>query len=302
MKKEKEKSISGFFNRQTMLKIFYIVSLVYIALVFILRSSFFAYDIFSSLGFLISVQVVAIIVCVVRTVETFRKQINIFGKVISIALPNSVALSILLMSFLDNRALDIVFFLCLIFHLVLLIILAFKRLKSKTVFVYTRFDVFLSLLPFFALLSTAMSQKYINDEWMFVPIVIIGVVLSGISIMVFFLKFAKNISYFKESKKETVAAPIVICIVAFCFALFSVFVINYSFDYNGIPTDVVVTNKEVSSGYLRPTIHKLLFYFEGQQHDIAVSSHTYFTTEIGDTVTINYYNGALGYSYFIYEY
>ena len=90
-------------------------------------------------------------------------------------------------------------------------------------------------------------------------------------------------------------------IACFIFSFTTIATVNYAFDDYSTVLSVEVLDKDVLSS----TRGRTSFYFEIEigetRTKIDVPADVYHTTEVGEYIEINLYNGALGYSYYIYE-
>ena len=238
--------------------IFYAVALTVIIVIGLFSNSFFAYEFFDSLFFDILYLILTIALLVVRSIQTFLRQTARYGKIFTLTYFNMFALVFAVRPFTTNRLWALWLFFSFVIAIVLLLILGFKYVKAPQNYVITRFEPAVAMLPLLLLLFVAMFQSYVGAGGMWIPIVITGVILAAAALGVF-LKYFKNINYFKtEHKSEFVFA--IILLVAACFYISGVTVttINYGFDRNPTAVSVEIVDKRVQAGYRQVTS----FYFK----------------------------------------
>jgi lysylphosphatidylglycerol synthetase-like protein (DUF2156 family) len=203
--------------------------------------------------------------------------------------------------FITNRLWSVLLFGGFIAAIVLLLILAFKYVKAPNDYKITVFEPIIAMIPLLLLLMFAMIQSYVGAGGMWIPIIVIGVILAVVALCVF-LKFFKDIDYFKRRKSELVAAIIVMLAGCFYVSSITVTTINYAFDKNPTPSSFEIIDKRIQSGARQITSFYLKVKIDGQEKEIDVPVDIYHSKEIGDSVEIKLYKGALGYGYYIYEY
>ena len=217
--------------------IFYAFALVIIVVIGLFSNSFFAYDFFNHLFFDILYLLLTIALLIVRSIQVYLRQTALYGKIFALVYFNMFALVFALRPFVTNRLWAILLFFGFLVAIVLLLILGFKHTKAPQNYFITRFEPIVGMLPLLLLLVLASIQSYVGAEGMWIPIVVAGLILAAIALCVF-LKYFKNIEYFKKSKSEFVFSIILLVAACFYISWISVTTINYSFDRN--PTAVSV--------------------------------------------------------------
>ena len=281
-------------------RIFYIIGISIICCIGFFGSSFFAYDFFDSLFFdILGIVLISLMLCV-RSIQTFLRQTTPYGKIFTLVYFNLFALSFSVRPFISARLWIISLFFSLVIATILLIILAFKYVKAPKNYFITIYEPAIALLMLLALMLNASMQSYTGAHGMWIPVVICGIILS-ISSLIVFIKYFKNIEYFKKRKGETISSYIMLIIACFIFSFTTIATVNYAFDDYSTVLSVEVLDKDVLSS----TRGRTSFYFEiaiGEtKTKIDVPADVYHTTEVGEYIEIKLYNGALGYSYYIYE-
>lgn len=281
--------------------IFYAVAFVIIIIIGLFSNSFFAYEFFNSLFFDVLYLVLTIAMLVVRSIQVYLRQTALYGKIFAITYFNIFAIVFAVRPFVTNRLWAILLFFGFIAAIILLLILAFKYIEKGGYFI-TRFEPIVAAIPLLLLLMVAMAQSYAGAGGMWIPIVIIGVILAAIATCVF-CKYFKNIAYFKNERKSELVFSIII-MVAICFYISgaAVTTINYGFDRSPTAVSFEIVDKRIQSGARQATSFYLKINIDGQEEEIDVPVDVYHSKEIGDSVEIKLYNGALGYGYYIYEY
>ncbi|MDE7107532.1 MAG: hypothetical protein K2O39_04340, partial [Clostridiales bacterium] len=140
---------------------------------------------------------------------------------------------------------------------------------------------------------TYASQLFM--AWLFIPAAIICAVIS----LVVYALLRKSI---KSVSRWTLTCLVIIIFgISYFYCLNTVAVANEVFDYNGpTPIECTVLEKKVFSG--RSKSYEVKVKINNELEWIKVSSHDYYY-EIakGDTITVNFYSGALGIKYYLYE-
>lgn len=289
-------------KRNLWYNIFYIVAFAAIIVIGLFSNSFFAYEIFNSLFFNILYLVLTIALLVVRSIQTFLRQTALYGKIFTLSYYNMFAMVFAVRPFVSTRLWSVLLFLGFAIAVTLLLILAFKYTKDSRGYNITRFEPIIAVVPLLLLLMLAMMQSYVDAGKMWIPIVVAGVILSVVALVVF-LKFFKDTSYFMSAHKSELVFSIILLFVA-CFYVTSTAVttINYAFDHSPTAASFEIIDKRVQSGARQVTSFYLKIEIDGKEKEIDVPVDVYHSKEIGDSIEIWLYNGALGYSYYIYEY
>ncbi len=280
-------------------KIFYIVGIVIIAVISFFGNSYFAYEFFNSLFFDILSLVLIVSMLVVRSIQIFPRQKTLYGKIFTLVYFNMFALAFALRPFVANRIWAIILFLSFIVAIALLVIMAFKYIKVPNNYFLTTFETAIAILPLLFLLS--IRQDYVGAQTMWIPVVVGGVILSICALLIF-LRYFKNFEHFKKSKGELIAACVLTVLLCFAFAFVAINTINYAFDTTPTTLTVQVLDKDIQSGARQPTSFYVMVQIDQTETKIEVPVVVYYDTEIGDYIDIQLYKGALGYSYYIYEY
>lgn len=280
--------------------IFYFVAFVSIVAISLLSNSFFAYDIFNSLFFNILYLILSIALFVVRSIQTFLRQTALYGKIFSLSYFNMFALVFAIRPFVTSRQWSALLFGSFIVAIILLVILAFKHKKAPHNYRIERIDPMVAIIPLLLLLMFSMIKSYIGAERMWIPIVLIGVTLAAVALYVL-LKYFRNIEYFKKSQSEFIFSIILIIVACFYVSGIAVTTINYAFDHTPSVADFEIIDKRIQSGTRRATSFYLKVLIDGQEKEIDVPVAIYHLKEIGDTIEIKLYKGALGYGYYVYE-
>lgn len=281
-------------------KIFYISGIAIIAVVGILSNSYFAYQFFNSLFFSILLLVLIVAMLVVRSIQTYLRQTTLYGKIFILVYFNMFALAFTMQPFVSSRIWAIILFSSFIVALILLIILAFRYIKAPSNYCITPYEPIVAVLPLLTLLLFASRQNYISGQSMWLPVVIGGAILSICALLVF-LKYFKDIEHFEKSKGELIMSCILLVLVCFALVFVSISTINYAFDSSPTSLTVQVSDKDIQAGTRQATSFYLKVKLDDEEIKIEVPVVVYHNTEIGDNIEIKLYNGALGYSYYIYE-
>ena len=280
-------------------KIFYIIGILIIGCIGFFGSSFFAYEFFDSLFFdILSAVLVALMLCV-RSIQTFLRQTTLYGKIFTLVYFNLFALVFAVLPFVSGRIWVILLSVSLIVALILLIILAFKYVKAPTDYHITRYEPIIAILMLLALLVVLSMLSYTGAQRMWIPVVIGGVVLSAAALSVF-IKYFKDFEYFKQRKSELIASYILLILLCFGISYTGIATLNYAFDDSSTQLSVQVLDKKVRAGARQLTSFYFKIEIEEKETQLDVPANVYYSTEVGDYIEIKLYDGALGYSYYIY--
>ena len=238
---------------------------------------------------------------IVRSIKTFLRQTTCYGKIFTLTYFNLFALVFVVRPFVSNRLWVIMLFFSFIAAIILLIILAFKYIKMPYRYFITKYEPIVAMLPLLLLMLVASSQSYIGSQGMWVPGVI-GRTILAICTLFIFLKYFKNIDYFLESRSELIMFCILFILLCLIISFVTITTINYAFDNVPTPVSVQIVDKNIQSGARQMTSFYLKVEIDEKEREIEVPVDVYHSKEIGDYIEIKLYNGALGYSYFIFEY
>ena len=281
-------------------KIFYIIGISVVFCIGFFGSSYFAYDFFNSLFFdILGMALIAMMLCV-RSMQTFLRQTTIYGKIFTLVYFNLFAFVVAVRPFMPGRLSAILLFFSSIVALILLIILAFKYVKAPKNYFITKYEPAIAILMLVFLMAIASMQSYTEGQGMWIPVVIGGIILS-ISALITFIKCFKNIDYFKNDTGELFA--VYVLLVGFCFIISftAISTVNYAFDDSSTVLSVQVLDKKVQSGARTVTSYYFQIKIDEVQTQLDVPVDVYHSTEVGEYIEIRLYDGALGYSYYIYE-
>ena len=280
--------------------IFYSIGLSIIFCISFFGSSYFAYEFFNSLFFdILSAVLVALMLCV-RSIQTFLRQTSLYGKIFTLAYFNLFALVFAVRPFVSRRLWVSLLFFSLIVALFLLLILAFKYVRVPNKYFITKYEPMIALMVLLALLVVASMQSYTGAQGMWIPIVTGGIILSICALMIF-LKYFKDLDYFKKDIGELISSSLLVIICCFLLSYTTIATVNYAFDDSSTEISVHVLDKRVQSGARQVMFYYLQIEIEETEMQLTVAADVFLSTEVGDYIEIKLYNGALGYSYYIYE-
>ncbi len=161
-------------------------------------------------------------------------------------------------------------------------------------------------LAIFAIMLFAMMEmiSYINYvseifmAWALIPATIITVILGGIA--VFLLRDMFYSKLIRIGKSLLVALIVFFIVYVYCNT--TIGIANFAFDHSA-PTPIVCTvlDKNISSGARTPITHELKVKINNKDMWIDVSTTEYYAISEGDAITIQYYSGAFGFAYVIYD-
>ena len=289
------------YKRDIGYKIFYIAGFAILFVIGFFGNSFFAYEIFNSIFFNVLSVVLTVSMLFIRSIQIFLRQATQYGKIFVLVFYNLFALAVAFRRFVPDRTWTIILFFSVIVAIILLITQAFKYIKAPNEICITKYEPIIAMLPVLLLLLLALKQSYTSAQGMWIPVVIGGTILAALTLFVF-LKFFKDIDYFVKSRSELIMACILLVILCFILSFMSVSAINYAFDSSSTTVSAQVLDKNVQSGARQVTSFYLEVKIDETEIKIRVPVEIYHSAEVGDNVEIKLYNGAFGYSYYIYEY
>lgn len=280
--------------------VFYATAFAVLAVIGLCSNSFFAYKFFDNLFFDILYFVLIIAVFIVLSIQNLLKQPTRSGKIFMLTYFNIFSLTFALLPFVSTRVRAMLLFICFVVTFSMLIVLSFRHLKAPKNYVITKFCPISAAVPIILLLALNSNRVYVNEGKMWYLLLMAGAVLSAIALFVF-LRYFKNIDYFKQRKGEFIAAIIGIIFVAVSVALAAVVSVNYALDGEPKIVSVEIFDKYIRAGGRQSTSFNFKVIIAGKEKTIEVPVDIYHAKEVGDKLEIKLYKGALGYSYYIYE-
>lgn len=282
-------------------KIFYSIGFSIVCCIGFLGSSIFTYDFFDSPFFdILSAALIASMFCV-RSIQTFLRQTALYGKIFTLTYYNLFTLSFGVQPFISGRPWVMLLFFSFIAAIVLLIILAFKYFRAPNDYYITNFDPCFAALMLVVLMLVSAMQSYVGGQGMWIPIVIFGIILS-VCVLIIFIKYFKNLDYFKKNNKgELIAVYAVSVVLSFCVSFAMIATVNYAFDDSPTTFSVQVLDKNAISSGRTGTDYYFQIEIDETEVELKVPIAVYHSTEVGEYIEIKLYDGALGYSYYIYE-
>ena len=280
----------------------YVVLFLAVIIIGFFGGAIFSYKAFAHIVFDIIFAISTVGIFIALSIQYFMKNSWLFAKIFALVYFNLWSTCLTLYFFLPSRWGVFSILVSTFITLGLLITIAvMKNKESKKECVFGRTALVMPFLFFLVLFIQVLFLEYVNLDMMFIPIgIAAGAVTIG-CLLAFFLYF-KKYPYFSKSKSETIAVVIMIPFLAFMLSMATVSTINYSFDDGYTTLHLVVLDKHIDgSGRNSPTTYNIVVEIDGKERDIDVSSVKYFETAIGENIDVNYYEGALGYSYYIYE-
>ena len=237
----------------------------------------------------------------VRSIQTFLRQTALYGKIFTLTYYNLFTLSFGVQPFISGRQWVMLLFFSFIAAIVLLIILAFKYFRAPNDYFITNFDPCFAGLMLVVLMLVSAMQSYVGGQGMWIPIVIFGIILS-VCVLIIFIKYFKNLDYFKKNNKgELIAACAVLVVLSFCVSFAMIATVNYAFDDSPTTFSVQVLDKNAISSGRTGTDYYFQIEIDETEVELKVPIAVYHSTEVGEYIEIKLYDGALGYSYYIYE-
>lgn len=107
------------------------------------------------------------------------------------------------------------------------------------------------------------------------------------------------------TKAKRIGMPIIIILLMFflavCCSFSAIDNINGVFDNNPTPAEYTVLGKNAPNIFDSDIDYTVTIEINGQNHQIQVPSNDYSNIEKGDTIVVDYYDGALGFPYYKYR-
>ena len=157
----------------------------------------------------------------------------------------------------------------------------------------------LFLFSMFALLSIEFVDGMVW-AWALIPAFVIFAVTCAVAY--FLLKKVWKHIYPTEGKAVGNAVCIVILFLMFSyvFSAFALGIANCVFDGEPVRTEYSVLDKRIENSSRGPTIYKVKVEIDGKDRWIPIDVTDYYELEEGDTVLIDYCNGAFNLPYYYY--
>lgn len=159
-------------------------------------------------------------------------------------------------------------------------------------------------LLLFVMLSM-MSVNFVSEifmAWSFIPAAILCAILFPIAFILFRKKFKAWASTTAKKVWTCIGIAVMVIFISFFYCYTTVGVVNCVFDYSDpTPIECTVLDKKVRSGARTPTQYEIKVTINNETEWIDVSSSDYDYIRKGETITVNYYPGALGIAYYLYE-
>ncbi len=279
---------------------FYIVSLVTLLVFGILGKSFFAYSWMNSKGIMILTRSIIMLLIVVRGFDVYKKYTAYPDRHIMVSFYLLLGLVTVLRYFVF---IDIASLLLLgVFYTngILLFIYLFKKRKKDFLDNISLIEPIIVGSIVIMLLMNSYDYNYLNNS-IWIPILISGLILGIINIIVYIKYFSKYI-VLRNKKGEVVSLYIIILFCSMLVTSVSVFTLNKNINDQAIPIEVEILDKHISNGSRTPTTYFFRVMIDGEEKNISVPNEVYHDKNIGDTTQIQFYEGSLGYAYYVYEY
>lgn len=166
---------------------------------------------------------------------------------------------------------------------------------------YTMFSNVVTAFLGLMLLFSAMDYTYVSGHGD-VPFWRIGL-LSALAITIHFASLLRKdkIRLKDNSRPEKIALCLVVLFLSFALVSFNADNLNYALDTSKAEEySAPILKKNISGG--RTTYYEFTAEIEGEERVFNVSQSEYFKKEVGDSLTVELYDGAFGKPYYIYEY
>lgn len=280
----------------------YILGFAGAGIIGLFGNSFFAYEIFNSLwADILYLLFVSILYIAAFAEEVYRSRkpsdivMNFFIFIVSLTF-------LLLSLFLGN-----VFIVCMTVYSAMILGFICLRyvldtLKQTEREIDTKQLICAGSLLLFSLMSI-IKVEFVNDlfvAWSLIP----AAVISCTILLIAYLLMRKNWEIFFPTKTKCILFSIlgVICIffLSFMYSFTAVGTVNCAFDGEPTPTEYTVLEKHVLAGAKQVTEFEVKIAIDGEEKWINVPVSDYHNISEGDTVIVDYFNGALGFPYWKY--
>lgn len=195
---------------------------------------------------------------------------------------------------IDTRRLLLIF---MSFSLISLLLLVYTYFKTKTLnnslFVSVIFVYIIAVYP--VLRITALDGKT-SHFWQHA--LSFGVFMAGFCVILI-----RKYPHLINEKQDKYFAPILVMMVGFITMFLSLNSLNYTLDQSEANfVNGVVIDKDVDSGYRSITSYEVTLLLDNNQEiRLNVSQDVYEDSSLGESITINTYQGFFSIPYYIYE-
>ncbi len=209
------------------------------------------------------------------------------------------ALTLFLIPFISS---DIVIIINFVYNTILgvyvLIDYTLYKTKFPTGTIYNKDFLFVLGFALLLPLVRAIKHKYLQDEAPF----LYGLIVTGVLLVVFtilsFTIFKETYKKFAKGVWKKICVAILALFIFTSYGMAFIDIANTSLASASKQIECVILDKRVTSGYRQITDYKLYIELENKKVWISVSSDTYSSKSINDTLLLNYYNGNLNLPYY----
>ena len=299
-KKEKKEGL----DKIVVFMFIYIIAIAWLVVSGLLSYSFFAYEAFNSLPVLIIDRAVLILLLLAAMLHSILDADFFAEKIVAAVVFGSTAV-VFTICFFDFPAQveTTLLFLNSIATFLVAIIYYLARYNDNTQASMSKKIMFCAFFGFLFVMFGMLDYTYIRDTimaWAFIPAAIIFVLCTIITFTVYKGLFFREINKKKWKKANAVLVLILIFIASYFVSWMGMATINYSFSPPPVLQPYEIIEKDISrSG--ETTQFECTIHADGTEHDIPVPAYVYHSLEVGDYLSVNYYSGALGFPFFVYE-
>ncbi|PKL00385.1 MAG: hypothetical protein CVV56_06600 [Tenericutes bacterium HGW-Tenericutes-1] len=179
-----------------------------------------------------------------------------------------------------------------------IIVYYIKHINNEPKRQFETYPLIIGLILFILPVSTVNRFEYLgNTNFVWLYSAIIGVLFTLIAIILV-IKYKDDI----QEHENIYFIPLLTMMASVIFFGLSALFFNYVID-DSSPSDILVEiiDMDIDTGYRSLTTYDLTIAYNNEEYVIGTSQSMYYQLEIGDEITITYYEGAFGIEYLIYE-
>ena len=179
-----------------------------------------------------------------------------------------------------------------------IIVYYIKHINNEPKRQFETYPLIIGLILFILPVSTVNRFEYLgNTNFVWLYSAIIGVLFTLIAIILV-IKYKDDI----QEHENIYFIPLLTMMASVIFFGLSALFFNYVIDDSSLSDILVeIIDMDIDTGYRSLTTYDLTIVYNNEEYVIGTSQSMYYQLEIGDEITITYYEGAFGIEYLIYE-
>jgi hypothetical protein len=179
-----------------------------------------------------------------------------------------------------------------------IIVYYIKHINNEPKRQFETYPLIIGLILFILPVSTVNRFEYLgNTNFVWLYSAIIGVLFTLIAIILV-IKYKDDI----QEHENIYFIPLLTMMASVIFFGLSALFFNYVIDDSSLSDILVeIIDMDIDTGYRSLTTYDLTIVYNNEEYVIGTSQSMYYQLEIGDEITITYYEGAFGIEYLVYE-